>query len=337
MTRVRLVAIDQQTWEGSFHALAMDADSAARAQAFAGAGDRVAADRYSRLADLLEQRALTLAAEGSAESILLPTSPDWLDRVLPPPTHTWFTPADLFSIPPSDDPDATWARDSLAARQRVVEIRTGDRAVVTSPPAGIPATVAAFQPDAETQRAADRTVMRALKGAPLLPSSIPNDTLTNGLYQLAARQDGQPRGAVEVIYRDGSSGKPFPSRAIEFGLSDPVGALRVAVSLISMRHPDQDLNVHGAWLRNIEVSGRQIPHAEVDDTAYERSRGKLARLVDLAGTVAIDVYQVGLQPAVVGFYRAVADHLINAPGTVSVKPHFFRGDSYDPGALWTNR
>ncbi len=48
-------------------------------------------------------------------------------------------------------------------------------------------------------------------------------------------------------------------------------------------------------------------------------------------------------PAIVGFFRAVAEHLLSEPGALRVRPRYFAGvgadrhDTYRDGGVWTNQ
>jgi hypothetical protein len=133
---------------------------------------------------------------------------------------------------------------------------------------------------------------------------------------------------VPVEYRDGSrSAHPFALREID--LRGPISAaeLDLHFALLSIRHTEMDAVVHGAWLRNAEVS-RPRPAAQTDDMVYEISRSQLLELT-ASGTrrVRIHMYQTGLETAVVGFYKALVDHLLEFRNTVALQPMYFQNPS----------
>jgi hypothetical protein len=47
------------------------------------------------------------------------------------------------------------------------------------------------------------------------------------------------------------------------------------------------------------------------------------------------MYQTGLEPAIVGFYRAVAFHLLEFPRSIAVVPCYYQSDhSFAEGTPW---
>lgn len=182
----------------------------------------------------------------------------------------------------------------------------------------------------------------------ICPSGIGNSVLTEVLRKYVAREgDSDAAVSVPVEYRDGSRPRRFPFRAIP--LRPDIGgdhSLELRISLLSMRHVEMDVTVDGAWLRNAEVSkNRKI--AETDEYVFQTSLAQLRALTDDGRrSVRIDMYQTGLEAAVIGFYRALAEHLVAHPGSVSVIPVYFRSAStrrrgssggYVRGTPWSSR
>jgi hypothetical protein len=183
-------------------------------------------------------------------------------------------------------------------------------------------------PDGEEGRRAvarrfQQQIARVIEGAPdakIAPSGVSNSVLTEGLREYVAGSAGE-RIDAPVLYRDGSSGRAFPLRALKFAeMSAPLRLLRFA--LLSIRHTEMDVEVDGAWLRNTDVS-RVRPAGDTDELVYETSRKQLEILSE-GEPVTIFMYQTGLETAVVGFYRALTDHLLDRPGSVAVVPMYFR-------------
>lgn len=157
------------------------------------------------------------------------------------------------------------------------------------------------------------------------PSGIQNAVVTEILREFVATSSGEERTDVPVEYRDGSRSQHlFPLRSLELR-SDPflTEERDLHFALLSIRHTEMDAVVHGAWLRNAEVS-RPRPAALTDDLVYKLSRTQLQELSRDAIPVRIHMYQTGLETAVLGFYRALADHLLEFPGTVAVQPMYFQ-------------
>jgi hypothetical protein len=214
-----------------------------------------------------------------------------------------------------------------AAEIPVAEVWHADGADEGSSPPGMRAR--------EAQRVLwEAQLTRALAGedVPLVPSGITNSVLTEGLRANVA---GTQRRDVRVVYRDGSEARPFPLGGLVLREAVPEDWPVFRFSLMSMRHPDMDTFVDGALLRNRLVS-RQRPAAETDEVVYTEAIRKLdALVVSGGGAVTLRVHQTGLQPAVVGFYRAVTLHLMEKPGTLCVIPCYWRGNErFEEGTAW---
>jgi len=162
------------------------------------------------------------------------------------------------------------------------------------------------------------------------PSGIQNPVVTEILREFAQEVEGEPRVDVDVEYRDGSrSAHRFALRAVKLRSNLPAASLQLKFTLLSIRHTEMDAVVHGAWLRNAEVS-RPRPAAQTDDLVYEISRAQLDELCRGESHVRLYLYQTGLETAVVGFYKALTDHLVAHPRSVSVQPMFFESAPTTP-------
>jgi hypothetical protein len=162
------------------------------------------------------------------------------------------------------------------------------------------------------------------------PSGINNQVITEVLREYV---EGVPDRCVRVsvAYRDGSqASNPFPLRClslIERVTRDADIELRLA--LLSIRHTEMDAVVDGAWLRNAEVS-RPREAALTDDFVYATSMKQLAQLTrDGTRSVKMWMFQTGLDTAVVGFYRAVVEHLLVYPASLAVIPMFYSNRPVD--------
>lgn len=154
---------------------------------------------------------------------------------------------------------------------------------------------------------------------------------------------------IGVIYADGSQGRPFPLRCLarqNLELLDKVeeDCIKLRATLISMRHLSLDREVDLTWFRNIEASRIQ-KMAESDNICYELSILRIqeafreVKTTDKAGLL-LRLYHTGLQPAVVGFYRALTEKAIpewrKAEKFLGIIPMYFRGDGhFEVGRMWT--
>lgn len=130
-----------------------------------------------------------------------------------------------------------------------------------------------------------------------------------------------------VTYRDGSQGPPFPLRAIHFCDLPSARGRVLRLSLISIRHIEMDSCLDGAFLRNTDIS-RPRPAGETDEMTFAISRRQLAELCAL-GPTTLYLHQTGLEPAIMGFYRAVTLQLIETPGLLAVIPMYYQRPALD--------
>lgn len=164
------------------------------------------------------------------------------------------------------------------------------------------------------------------RSAAMSPSGIHNRVLAEVLREHVERRGRQPV-RVPVVYRDGSKAEAdFPFRCLDLTseLRDDASLdLDLRLTLLSIRHTEMDPVVDGAWLRNAEVS-RPRPAAQTDDFAYHASLSQLDALTRRGALrVRLHIFQTGLETAIVGFYRAVTEFLIQHPGSLEVVPMFY--------------
>lgn len=169
-----------------------------------------------------------------------------------------------------------------------------------------------------------------------------HNVITEVLHEFVYKDPGDTDGPVyiQVVYTDGSQGEPFPLHCLpQRAESDLTGLRRsqpLRVALMSMRHPEMDHDVDMAWFRNREVS-KSRTFAETDTFCYLQTRNQL-RETRSEGDLRIYLYQTGLQPAVIGFYRALVEELMHradSPPSLEVIPHYFRRKTgYRPGQPW---
>lgn len=160
--------------------------------------------------------------------------------------------------------------------------------------------------------------------SPISPSGVQNSVVTNILREFVTTDSGEAPVMAPVEYRDGSKSlNPMPLRALDLRENLPAFDVELRFALLSIRHTEMDATVNGAWLRNNEIS-RPRKQAETDDLVYAISRRQFDVLTDGGQCrVRLYLYQTGLEPAVVGFYKALTCHLIDYPGSVAVQPMFF--------------
>lgn len=174
------------------------------------------------------------------------------------------------------------------------------------------------------------------------PSIIPNVVLTRVLHAFVYA-DGEPV-SIDIVYTDGSQARPFPlfalNRMSNKQLSDLRSVDETEIGMLSMRHPELDTIVDHYWFRNIEMSQSGLTGAEVDEKAYQITMQRLKELESLNRKFRMRFYQTGLQPVVIGFYRAIVDFLSSRRGKdpiLEVIPVFHdkrKEDKHDTGKPW---
>lgn len=187
------------------------------------------------------------------------------------------------------------------------------------------------------QKRFEYLIEKALDGdgeGAIQPSGIVNSVLTEG-FRRYVQQDGTGPCDVPVVYRDGSKGPPFPLRSLNLtdDLPDANGWKELRFTLMSIRHVEMD----GAWLRNVKIS-RPRSAGLTDEIVFNTSLRQFKMIKSSVDRAYIHLYQTGLESAVTGFYRALVHHLRENPGSVIIRPMYYRKKaSYKEGTLWATR
>ncbi len=173
-------------------------------------------------------------------------------------------------------------------------------------------------------------------------SNQPHNIITEVLNELVYSETGKVERPVfvRVHYADGSQGKPFPLLCLPKRTDDELNIFQQAsplkVALLSMRHLSMDKDVDMAWFRNREVS-KSRAFGETDEFCYEYTK-KLLEQSRAEEILKLFLYQTGLQPAVIGFYRALTEELLYRSTTspsLEVTPHFhMKKSGYRKGRSW---
>ena len=162
-----------------------------------------------------------------------------------------------------------------------------------------------------------------------------DDLLAEALHNLTFDALAK-RAPLRVAFEDGSECPPLSIG----GFLDPgftaerwTGVRPLRVSLMSMRHLDQDAFVDMAWFRNADLS-RERRAAEIEALAYRTSRDLFGELVSRRGLVVLEVFHTGFKPALIGFYRALGDVLFEQRGRLCVQPMYHRSSRPELGTPW---
>ncbi len=165
-------------------------------------------------------------------------------------------------------------------------------------------------------------------------SNLTHIVITKILHKLVYSSSDRSFRDIRVVYNDGTEADPFPIASRPRSLNNQeLSWPDLRASLVSMRHLEQDFEVDMAWFINQQAS-RPRSFAEADRFCYEQS---LQLLDQLEKPARVHLYQTGLQPAVVGFYRALV-HWMNQKSEhqIVVIPHFFHSATanYIAGDDW---
>lgn len=184
-------------------------------------------------------------------------------------------------------------------------------------------------------------IRHALKtGEPVNFSNQPHPVITETLNHFSYKANEKDAPAIlRVIYMDGSEAEPFPVRCLERQERELQGIIPLKIALVSMRHLEMDDVVDFAWFRNRKVS-TNAPFAETDTYCASTTMELLHRVTD-GKPLKLHLYQTGLEPAVIGFYRGLVQHMYerqekNKLPAIEVVPFYFnsRTGGYDAGTAW---
>lgn len=172
-------------------------------------------------------------------------------------------------------------------------------------------------------------------------SNQPHNIITEVLNEFAYSDSGKLEKPIyiRVIYTDGSQAKDLPLQCLPNHHDDELvkltKTLPLKAALLSMRHLEMDDKVDISWFRNREVSKARA-FAETDQFCYEETKNQLAG-TRKDSVFILHLYQTGLQPAVIGFYRALIEELMfreKLPPSLAVTPFYHSKSGYKQGKVW---
>lgn len=166
-----------------------------------------------------------------------------------------------------------------------------------------------------------------------------HDVITEILHELvfSTRPEARPL-LLRIAYVDGSEGDPFPifcfEKTAKFEL---IEKSRLSAALMSIRHFELDEKIDFCWFRNREVSQSRTL-AESEAFCYKTSLAQLRQFLNGQDIFSLDLYHTGFEPAVIGFYRALVQVMMEVKlKKISVLPLYFRGKAgFERGSSWEN-
>lgn len=197
-----------------------------------------------------------------------------------------------------------------------------------------PAIDAVFETAGSAHLRDQNLLVRQIEGArrhgrPVPLGSVRHIQITQAL-RAYLHCDDRPPFSLTLIHKDGSVSDPIALARLP-RRERPVPEVEIALGLNSCRHFELDLEVDFYLLRNMEFDRQsRTTFLDQERTAYDRGRELLGRYA--ASPLKIALHHTGLEPAVVGFYRAVIDTLLEGQELI-VTPKFFPG-AEDAESWW---
>lgn len=151
--------------------------------------------------------------------------------------------------------------------------------------------------------------------------------ITTVLQEYLCSSRGKKAAELRIAWADGSEGPRFPVYCVT--KPEPLeqnSHAELHMELTSMRHVPLNWHVTMAWYRNVDRS-RGNTLAEQDEHFYAVSAKQLKELHEAyrGKPLVLHMHHSGYEPAVVGFYRAIAESLDGQRSRrpwIRVVPHF---------------
>ena len=141
---------------------------------------------------------------------------------------------------------------------------------------------------------------------------------------------------IQFAFEDGSISGFFPLYSmIDSKPKEKLQTLKVA--LISNRHFELDSIVETCIIRNTEISRlEEATIAEQEKLSFDIARKFFQEVIEKTGGIHIELYHTGLEPAVIGTYRALLNILLikGNRGKITVTPKVKARDKFDDLKQW---
>jgi hypothetical protein len=164
-----------------------------------------------------------------------------------------------------------------------------------------------------------------------LPFLIPKKPIMKRIKVKEPRVTKLPIEPINIrfAYDDGSIGEKFPLFCLAPKRA-PEGLPIIKAALISNRHFELDPEIDICIIRNSEISRREeASFAEQEQLSYNITDRFLRDYLKKSNGLELHLYHTGLEPAVIGTYRAILEILresdLKFRGKLIVIPKMFRG------------
>lgn len=339
---LRLIYVPPDIWISSFMALTKDAERCYQRHLKSAPGDRQEMQKYHTICSQIEILALDLIETNSGNNLLLDNedSITYLAKFASG-LHLWHSILDNY---PGLESQMSVFNGYLGRGGTIIHINDpfiGKNEHIDKHPSDNPIAPSQIWRSSKGNKGIAAVAERwdqqlawaiDLNGA-LVPSGVSNRVLTEGLRKYVDIKNVKRSGTARVVYRDGSEAKPFPIGQLSLTKNRAEKAPVFRVTLLSMRHPEMDAIVDAAWLRNRDIS-QVRPMSETDNLVYEISKRQLEQIAS-RGSRIVKLYQTGLEPAIIGFYRALAEHIAIHLNPISVEPYYYsKSRGFEEGTVW---
>lgn len=145
--------------------------------------------------------------------------------------------------------------------------------------------------------------------------NFPHQPITEALNDLIYQSNQYPAASsVDIIYTDNTEARPFPLFQVlkrqDSDFENFKTIKPMEIGMMSCRHSSLDYIIDRYWIRNIEINIIGDNSAQKDEFTYQETKKKLSEITKNNQFVRINFYHTGFTPVIIGFYRAVAEFLI---------------------------
>lgn len=199
---------------------------------------------------------------------------------------------------------------------------------------------AAFKQRGSLECTVYQTAIAALNNGNTFSLSNHKDSvISEVLHRLVFTEKHIKQRDLPMTFVDGSSADSIPTYALKSVNKAMPSDMSYHVSMMSMRHLTLDETIDFCWYRNFDVS-RTNSMSEIEKYCYQSSLAQFKGLEQVNdGVYTIYFYQTGFSPALIGFYRALVQCLLEG-GRMQVIPKYFTPKfqlhKYSNGSTWMN-
>ena len=181
--------------------------------------------------------------------------------------------------------------------------------------------------------------LKIANNEPLGLGDYSHTVITEALHQVVYTPEEEAE--LGLVYASGSRTSNLPVHCL-WPHNEPIDRTTVlSIGTLSYRHKEYEDGTFADVDRYLilDRETRALSDLEIDLLAYERMSEQLKDPFFSRNTAYIEIYQSGLEPLVVGMYRAVVSHLqernrLGLP-KMWIQPVYYVGErGRDEGSIW---